>query len=276
MNKTMKPRTVVWLFVAIALAIFSAAAWAQGVTNAADAVTNVVAPAGAGGTGDGLVPGVPKGLEYFIPFLVPMCVAYVKKILPGLSPRLLPFAAVAIGSASDMLLNSIGLVQHSNPALAAILGAAGIGIREVHDQTFRAAGPAGPAGPAESAGTAPDVAKTLGLALLAGVVLLATGCAHLDISSARYDPETKTWVFDRARATFFANKELAQKLDLCVRTKSVTQLVRASGLQSLPDPQTIDAIGSAAGKIAGEAVKAAMGIPPVPLPSELPALLNLH
>lgn len=107
---------------AMALALMSAAAWAQ--TN----VTNVMAGAPAAGA-----IGVPQGFQWLIPVLVPVVVGVFKALLPNVPTRLLPGLAIVVGALSDLAMSSVGLTGGSNPMLAAVLGAAGIGMRELKE-----------------------------------------------------------------------------------------------------------------------------------------------
>lgn len=97
------------------------------------------------------------------------------------------------------------------------------------------------------------------------ILALLAGCAHVDVQMVRFDPETKIVWTNRARATFFMNRELAQKLELCYQTKTSTRMIGAVGVSSQPDPEAIKALGSAMGDAAAEALRASMGLPPVPL-----------
>ena len=72
--------------------------------------------------------------------VVPVAVAAIKRLLPRLPKPLLPVLAAALGPAADALLAWLASV----PVIgwqAALLGLAGVGLREVVDQTAKALKP---------------------------------------------------------------------------------------------------------------------------------------
>jgi hypothetical protein len=86
------------------------------------------APAGSTSAG---APGSPWQL--LIPVLVPVIIAGVKWALPKIPPIALPILAPVLGAGLDIVLHYAG-VTSSNGVLGAVLGAAGVGLREVVDQ----------------------------------------------------------------------------------------------------------------------------------------------
>jgi len=67
------------------------------------------------------------------PVIVPLVIAGVKKVLPQIPTWLLPVLAPILGVVAD-LINSWASGAQTNLALAAVLGLAGVGVREVKDQ----------------------------------------------------------------------------------------------------------------------------------------------
>lgn len=74
-----------------------------------------------------------SGWQTIIPILVPILVAALRLLLPKIPVNLLPVIAPIIGSLADYAL-SLASGSVANPVLGAILGAAGVGLREVFDQ----------------------------------------------------------------------------------------------------------------------------------------------
>lgn len=68
-----------------------------------------------------------------IPLLVPIVVAIGKSALPKVPTWLLPILAPALGALIDYL-GSLATGGSANPIAAAILGSAGVGLREIVDQ----------------------------------------------------------------------------------------------------------------------------------------------
>lgn len=71
--------------------------------------------------------------QLLIPVLVPVIIAGVKWALPKVPPFALPILAPLLGAGLDIVLHYAG-VTSSNGVLGAVLGAAGVGLREVVDQ----------------------------------------------------------------------------------------------------------------------------------------------
>ncbi len=101
------------------LALFSFAA----VSHAAD----TAAPAASSGiTADNVV-------QWLTPVIVPLVLAGMKKAIPIMPTWLIPVLAPFLGMAVD-LLNSLATAHSSSLLTAALLGLAGVGVREVKDQ----------------------------------------------------------------------------------------------------------------------------------------------
>jgi hypothetical protein len=78
-------------------------------------------------------PGSSSAWELMIPVLVPVIIAAVKWALPKVPAVALPILAPVLGAAMEIVLHFAG-VSGSNGVLGAVLGAAGVGLREVIDQ----------------------------------------------------------------------------------------------------------------------------------------------
>lgn len=69
-----------------------------------------------------------------IPILAPVLVACLRRLLPKLPRWLLPSLATAVGPLADYA-GTFATGADTNPLLALALGAAGVGLREIADQT---------------------------------------------------------------------------------------------------------------------------------------------
>ncbi len=78
-------------------------------------------------------PGSASPWQLLIPVLVPVLIAGVKWLLPKIPAVALPILAPVLGAALDIVLHYAGATG-SNGLLGAVLGAAGVGLREVVDQ----------------------------------------------------------------------------------------------------------------------------------------------
>ena len=69
--------------------------------------------------------------------LVPLVVAFIRRMLPSIPKSLLPILAAVVGPVVDQLL---ALIPTMNAIgwQAALLGLAGVGVREVFDQSKKA------------------------------------------------------------------------------------------------------------------------------------------
>lgn len=72
--------------------------------------------------------------DSLIPVLAPLLVALIKVVIPRIPKPLLPLLATGLGVALDYIGQLTG-VSAGNPILGAVLGAAGVGLREALDQT---------------------------------------------------------------------------------------------------------------------------------------------
>ena len=68
-----------------------------------------------------------------IPLLVPIVVAVLKKLLPFVPGWALPILAPALGALIDWI-GALATGHAANPIVAALLGSAGVGVREIYDQ----------------------------------------------------------------------------------------------------------------------------------------------
>lgn len=127
MKKSMK--LVTFTLVCLLMTVFSLAALAQ--------ATNTVP-----GTGPA-VPAAPFDMTVMwntlVVALVPIIVAGIKKVLPNIPKLAWPVGAAVLGVVSNWLLWKAGALPNSSWALGALCGAAGVGVREITDQTFSAA-----------------------------------------------------------------------------------------------------------------------------------------
>lgn len=133
---------------AVAMLMWSLTVMAQ--TNVA-AGTNAVA-------GGGAVPLPVTDLtplwNALIAVLVPLAVWGIKKLAPNIPTVLLPIGATGLGVLGNYLLTLSGALPHTSLMLGALAGAAGVGIREITDQTKQLmAGPTPPPTPPPSAPT---------------------------------------------------------------------------------------------------------------------------
>lgn len=104
-------------------------------------------------------------LPMLLAVIVPALLAVVKLVLPKLPPWLLPILAPGLGWAGNWLMTQAGL-STLPPEWAALLGSAGVGIRELKDQVHTRIG--GPAGNG----------AVVGLLLLGSLAVV--GCADLN------------------------------------------------------------------------------------------------
>jgi len=74
-------------------------------------------------------------LTALIPFLVPIAIAALKAVLPLLPSWTLPVLAPLLGAGADMLIYyGSGGASVFSPIFGAVLGSAGVGVREIADQ----------------------------------------------------------------------------------------------------------------------------------------------
>jgi hypothetical protein len=90
--------------------------------------------ASAATSGSTTVASSPNWLSALIPVLVPISIAGLKLVLPKLPAWTLPvIVAPMLGTLADLALHYAG-VPTLGPAWGAILGSAGVGVREIQDQ----------------------------------------------------------------------------------------------------------------------------------------------
>ena len=73
-------------------------------------------------------------LLLIIPILVPLLIAVGKWAIPSIPSWALPIVAPALGALADWLL-ALAAGTAVNPLVGALLGSAGVGVRELVDQT---------------------------------------------------------------------------------------------------------------------------------------------
>lgn len=124
----MKTKRIAALIITALLALVAFDAWAIAplILAQAEAVTPA-APAN-------------NWITALIPLVVPIIVAGIKLALPRLPKAWLPIAAVALGAGLD-LVSHWTTGSTSSPLLGAIMGAAGVGIREILDQVKKLSNP---------------------------------------------------------------------------------------------------------------------------------------
>lgn len=73
-----------------------------------------------------------------IPVLVPVVIYLLKLVLPMLPKSVLPILAPVLGGVADAII-AYATGSVSNPALGALLGSAGVGLREIVHQLKKVA-----------------------------------------------------------------------------------------------------------------------------------------
>jgi hypothetical protein len=93
-----------------------------------------------------------QGGGLLIAAVVPLLVAFYRaKVHPGIPKWAIPILAGALGPAIDQLL-AFTTAYQGNATMAALLGVAGVGIREIYDQTIGADAKAAKAQPPDFIG----------------------------------------------------------------------------------------------------------------------------
>lgn len=72
-------------------------------------------------------------LTSLIPVLVPVLIALAKMAVPKIPAVWLPVIAPVLGAGIELLGHFAG-VSSGNPLVSAVLGSAGVGVREIFDQ----------------------------------------------------------------------------------------------------------------------------------------------
>jgi hypothetical protein len=84
-----------------------------------------------------------------IPLAVPVLIALLKMVVPSLPGVWLPLLAPLLGAAADIFLHYAG-VSTLGPTWGALLGSAGVGLREIQDQVRQSIGGGAPQAPGGS------------------------------------------------------------------------------------------------------------------------------
>lgn len=119
-----KTRIAGLLTAALFTIFFVSVCMAAADTNAVPAAPGVMTPSAAG---NGLVLAL-------LPVIVPLLVALGKGLLPKVPTWILPILAPALGALIDFL-TAKATGGTASPVLALALGSAGVGLREIYDQT---------------------------------------------------------------------------------------------------------------------------------------------
>lgn len=112
------------LFPVILLFLFACAAIAQVDTNSVPTIPPETSP----GTGS-----LQNLLMLLIPVLVPLVIAIGKFFVPKVPGWILPIVAPALGALIDYI-NTLVSGTNASPLIGALLGSAGVGVREIYDQ----------------------------------------------------------------------------------------------------------------------------------------------
>lgn len=144
-------------------------------------------------------PETTTNLQPIIIALTPVIIAAVKMLIPKIPKAALPIVAPLLGAAADIAGHYAGLWQ-SNGAVGAVLGMAGVGLREAYDQGKKVITPA-----------------KVGPPLLIGLCIigLGVGCARFrtiqkDISYDEQGNKAREVVTKASAVTFFdADSQLA-------------------------------------------------------------------
>lgn len=127
-------------------------------------------------------------LMLLIPVLVPLIVALGKFIVPKVPTWMLPIIAPALGALLDFL-TSLATGSTANPMIGALLGSAGVGVRELIDQV---------------SGRMKEVAKPVTLFLLCAVLPIAvispvaTGCKGTPKETVIYNTFKSSWIVSKS------------------------------------------------------------------------------
>lgn len=123
------------------------------------------------------------GQPLTVAVLVPILMFGLKWIIPRLPGPLIPVIAGAIGPGVDWIVASLASIEASDPATAALVGLAGVGVREVADQLGKALAAKMRAG--NGTGTKLKSSAIAGLLALAAAGLSLPGCTASDALVAR-------------------------------------------------------------------------------------------
>jgi hypothetical protein len=117
--------------------------------------------------------------QTFIPLLVPVLIAWLKILVPKLPKKYLPVLAPVLGAVMDCVATG-----GQNPALAAALGSAGVGLREIYHQMRKGQSnehkPMGDPPSSNSGAASNRMGRGAALVLLLPLCLLFLSCRALD------------------------------------------------------------------------------------------------
>ena len=86
-------------------------------------------------------PASPGPFTALIPLAVPVIIALLKNVMPKIPGVWLPILAPLLGAGADIVMHFAG-VSTLGPLWGAVLGSAGVGLRELQDQVKQAVLPA--------------------------------------------------------------------------------------------------------------------------------------
>lgn len=157
------------------------------------------------------VPALPP-TALLITVLVPLLLAAAKKLFPELPGTVLPVLAPVLGAALEFALSRLGL-DGGGTLTGAVAGGAGVGLREVVDQSKKLGGP-------------PPGAVALLLLLLLPLSLCA-GCTNFAVDQSDASPERTISFKLRGTAWFSGHQAIAS---LKAQQTDKTQSFGSTGL----------------------------------------------
>lgn len=181
----------------------------------------------------------------WITLAVPLVIAALKWFIPRLPSVWLPLLAPALGMLCDWLLSS----SHSSPLLAAVAGSAGVGLREIVDQTRKK--------------VVEIESAPFPLIFIPLVLLPIVGCARFGTTQTdnSYDPETgkliRSITTKAASHTFFESKSALAKWKASQTDKTQGAEVGGLSQDAGPGTNTANLVNSAVGAAVEAAVRAA-------------------
>ena len=95
----------------------------------------------ADGSATAPAPASPSPFTALIPLAVPVVIALLKNVMPKIPGVWLPILAPLLGAGADIVMHFAG-VSTLGPLWGAVLGSAGVGLRELQDQLKQAVLPA--------------------------------------------------------------------------------------------------------------------------------------
>ena len=91
----------------------------------------------------------PSPFTALIPLAVPVFIAVLKAFIPNIPGVWLPIIAPVLGAAADIVMHYAS-VSTLGPLWGAVMGSAGVGLRELQDQLKQAVLPSRPPAPASN------------------------------------------------------------------------------------------------------------------------------